>query len=182
MAKLSQGFYLTFFSTASLLLCKKKPLWGTQQIDHAGADVFIQQLVTHPQRSCFVVGHFRLKRDWNFMTQTARGELALCKRGKWTHISPVCHPYGPGLEANWADLRIDEPEQQPSHQGWLWARFSCGLWSTDCHISWQTVWGVLVEICGSAKKIQQNKTFLSMSVSGGGPLSHLSSPTLQFPC
>lgn len=58
MAKLSQGFYLTFFSTASPLSCKKKRLRGRQEIDNAGADVFTRQLVTHPQRSCFVVGHF----------------------------------------------------------------------------------------------------------------------------
>ena len=182
MAKLSQGFYLTFFSTASLLWYKKKPLWGRQQIDHAGADVFTQQLVTHPQRSFFIVGHFRLKKDWNFMTQTARGELALCKRGKWTHISPVCHPTAWGLKP------IGLTSELMSQSNSLPIRADCGPdFPVGCEVQIATYLdrlcvGVLVEICGSAKKIQQNKTFLSMSVSGGALLSHLSSPTLQFPC
>lgn len=59
MAKPSQGFYLTFFSTASLLLCKKKPLQGRQEIDNAGAHVFTRQPVCNiPPEKLLRVGHF----------------------------------------------------------------------------------------------------------------------------
>ena len=43
------------------------------------------------------------------------------------------------------------------------------------YLDTHTAWGVPAEICGSAKKIKQNKTFLMYR-------EELSSPTLQFPC
>lgn len=182
MAKPSQGFYLIFFSTASLLLCKKKPLQGRQEIDNAGAHVFTQQLVCNiPPEKLLRVGHFSEDSDSEWWVSSWLRQLEESwhlARGENEHIFLPCVILADlGLGANWADLRIDEPEKQPPSQGRLWARFSCGLWKYRLpHILTNILrGGVIAEICGTAKKIKQNKTFLTYQ-------EDLSSPSLQSPC
>lgn len=177
MAELSQVFYLTFFSPASLSLCNKKSIWG-RQIDNASADLFARQLVTHPQRSGFILGHFSEDSDSEWWEPSwlkqLKGSWHLT-RGENQHIFlPFVILAALGLEANWADLRVDEPEKQSPSEGRLWARFSCGLWSTHRHVSWQTLCEELLQkYVAMLRRLNKTKLFFTQQ-------EDLSSPTLQF--
>lgn len=155
MAKLSQGFYLTFFSTAKLLLCKVKPLWG-RQMDNAGADVFLPSGSWHTARENASFGAASVKIQipmmGTFMTPAAQEELAPHKRGKWAHISPACHLCNCGARS-----QLGWPQNR-------WARETASqsgptvgqifMWAVKVQIA--TLWAVVAEVCGSAKKSKQN--------------------------
>lgn len=106
-----------------------------------------------------------------FVTQTARGELAPRKRGKRAHISPVCHPCGSGAWSqlgwpqNWWARETASPSGPTVGQIFMWA-----VKYILPHILKNTLPG------GSLQKYVAvlsgfNKTFLSISESGGRFLS-----------
>lgn len=114
---------------------------------------------------------FRLSEMGTFVTQTAQGELASRKRGKWAHISPVCHPCGSGAWSqlgwpqNWWARETAAPSGPTVGQIFMWA-----VKYILPHILKNTLPG------GSLQKSvavlsRFNKTFLSISVSGGTFLS-----------
>lgn len=183
MAKLSQGFYLTFFSTASLLY-KKKALQGRQEIDNAGAHVFTRQLVTHLRRSCFVWAtwvRIQTQSDGIFMIQAAWGELAPHERGKRAHISPVCHPCSSGAwsQLGWPQNRWARETASQSGptvgQIFMWA---VKVWIAT-YLDKHSAWG---GHCRNMWHHEEDETKQNFSYVSGGPfLSHPSVPMLSFP-